>query len=65
MKNKQNMLDILEEIKNEMLVLEAPRKVLVLVDKAKNYFDDYAFEITDKIQDIESLACEIERMTED
>lgn len=65
MKYKQNMLDILDEIKDEMLALEAPQEVLALVDKAKDYFDDYAFEITDKIQDIKSLACEIERMTED
>ena len=65
MKYKQNMLDILNEIKDEMLALEAPQEVLALVDKAKDYFDDYAFEILDKIQDIKSLACEIERMTED
>ena len=65
MKYKQNMLDILNEIKDEMLALEAPQEVLALVDKAKDYFDDYAFEIREKSQEIEILACEIERMTED
>lgn len=48
MKYKQNMLDILNEIKDEMLALEAPQEVLALVDKAKDYFDDYAFEIREK-----------------
>ena len=65
MKYKQNMLDILNEIKDEMLALEAPQEDLALVDKAKDYFDDYAFEIREKSQEIEILACEIERMTED
>ena len=65
MKYKQNMLDILNEIKDEMLALEAPQEVLALVDKAKEYFDDYAFEIRENSQEIEILACEIERMTED
>ena len=64
MKYKQNMLDILNEIKDEMLALEAPQEVLALVDKAKDYFDDYAFEIREKSQEIEILACEIQRMTE-
>ena len=69
MKYKQNMLDLLQEIKDEVLALEAPEgdidRISGLIDKTKDYFDDYAFEITDKIQDIKSLACEIERMTED
>ena len=48
MKYKQNMLDLLDEIKDEVLALEAPQEVLALVDKAKDYFDDYAFEIREK-----------------
>lgn len=65
MKYKQNMLDILNEIKDEMLALEAPQEALTLIDKAKDYFDDYVFEITDKINEINSGIHDIERMTED
>lgn len=69
MRHKQNMLDLLDEIKDEVLALEAPAedidRISGLIDKAKDYFDDYAFEIREKSQEIEILACEIERMTED
>ena len=65
MKYKQNLLDILNEIKDEMLALEAPQEVLALVDKAKNYFDDYAFEVAEKNEEIKSLLYDVERMTED
>lgn len=65
MKYKQNMLDILNEIKDEMLALEAPQEVLALVDKAKDYFDDYAFELEAKNEEIRMLVDDIGRMTED
>jgi len=77
MKYKQNMLDLLEEIKDKVLALEAPQEdidiVAGLIYKAKDYFDDYAFEVTENIEGIkdkfnEILSSElynIERMTED
>lgn len=59
MKYKQNMLDILNEIKDEMLALEAPQEVLALVDKAKDYFDDYAFETIEDVEEIKDKMNEI------
>lgn len=69
MKYKQNMLDLLEEIKNEVLALEAHGEdvdiVLGLINKAKDYFDDYAFEVAEKNEEIRMLVNDIGRMTED
>lgn len=77
MKYKQNMLDLLSEIKKEVLALEAPQEeidvVAGLIDKAKDYFDDYAFEVTEDVEEIKdkmneiltSALYRIERKTED
>ena len=56
MKYKQNMLDLLEEIKDSVLALEAQAedidRISGLIDKAKDYFDDYAFETVEDVQEI-------------
>lgn len=77
MKYKQNMLDLLEEIKDSVLALEAPTedidRISGLIDKAKDYFDDYAFETIEDVEEIKdkmneiltSALYRIERRTED
>ena len=77
MKYKQNIIDLLEEIKDEVLNSNAQQEekdvIVGLIYKAKDYFDDYAFEVTENIEGIkdkfnEILSSElysIERMTED
>lgn len=63
MKYKQNMLDLLEEIKSEVLDLEAPEedidRISGLIDKAKDYFDDYAFETIEDVEEIKDKMNEI------
>lgn len=63
MKYKQNMLDLLEEIKSEVLDLEAPEedidRISGLIDKAKDYFDDYGFETIEDIEEIKDKMNEI------
>lgn len=77
MKYKQNMIDLLEEIKDEVLASNAPQEekdvIVRLIYKAKDYFDDYAFEVTENVEEIKdrmdeilnSALYNIERMTED
>lgn len=77
MKYKQNMIDLLDEIKDEVLALEAPAedidRILGLIDKAKDYFDDYAFETIEDVEEIKdkmnemltSALYRIERRAED
>jgi len=63
MKYKQNMLDLLDEIKDEVLALEAPAedidRISGLIDKAKDYFDDYAFETIEDVEEIKDKMNEI------
>ncbi len=63
MKYKQNMLDLLEEIKDSVLALEAHTedidRISGLIDKAKDYFDDYAFETIEDIEEIKDKMNEI------
>ena len=77
MKYKQNMLDLLEEIREKVLISNAlPEEKDIIVDsiyEARDYFNDYASEIAengeelkDKINQIlDSELYIIERMTED
>ena len=77
MKYKQNMIDLLEEIKDEVLASNAPQEekdvIVRLIYEAKDYFDDYAFEVTENVEEIKdrmdeilnSALYNIERMTED
>lgn len=77
MKYKQNMIDLLEEIKDEVLASNAPQEekdvIVRLIYEAKDYFDDYAFEVTENVEEIKDRMDEIlnyalyniERMTED
>ncbi|MBS6601367.1 MAG: hypothetical protein KH333_10220 [Clostridium sp.] len=77
MKYKQNMLDLLEEIKDKVLISNASPEekdiIVSSIDEARNYFNDYASEIAengeelkDKINQIlDSELYIIERMTED
>ena len=77
MKYKQNMLDLLEEIKDKVLVLNAPQEekdiIVESIYEARDYFNDYAIEITENIEEVrdkiyqilDSELYSIERMTED
>lgn len=67
MKDKKSMLDLLEKIKEEVLTLNAAEeeivKVVRLIDKTKDYFDDYTFEILESVEEVK--VNRIRRMVED
>lgn len=77
MRYKQNVIDLLEEIKDEVLASNVPQEekdvIVRLIYKAKDYFDDYTFEVTENVEEIKdrmdeilnSALYNIERMTED
>ena len=56
MKDKKSMLDLLEKIKEEVLTLNAAEeeivKIVRLIDKTKDYFDDYTFEILESVEEV-------------
>lgn len=67
MKDKKSMLDLLEKIKEEVLTLNAAEeeivKVVRLIDKTKDYFDDYTFDILESVEEVK--VNRIRRMVED
>lgn len=67
MKDKKSMLDLLEKIKEKVLTLNAAEeeivKVVRLIDKTKDYFDDYTFEILESVEEVK--VNRIRRMVED
>lgn len=67
MKDKKSMLDLLEKIKEKVLTLNAAEeeivKVVRLIDKTKDYFDDYTFEILESVEEVKVNG--IRRMVED
>ena len=77
MKYKQNILDLLEEIREKVLISNAlPEEKDIIVDsiyEARDYFNDYASEVTENVEEIKdrmdeilnSALYNIERMTED
>lgn len=77
MKYKQNGLDLLEEIKDKVLLLNAPQEekdiIVESIYEASNYFYDYADEIAKNVEEVKDKMNEIlnselysiERMTED
>lgn len=56
MKDKKSMLDLLEKIKEKVLTLNAAEeeivKIVRLIDKTKDYFDDYTFEILESVEEV-------------
>lgn len=77
MKYKQNMLDLLEEIKDKVLISNAsPEEKDIIINsiyEARDYFNDYASEVIENVEEIKdrmdeilnSALYNIERMTED
>lgn len=67
MKDKKSMLDLLEKIKEKVLTLNAAEeeivKIVRLIDKTKDYFDDYTFEILESVEEVK--VNRIRRMVED
>lgn len=77
MKYKQNMLDLLEEIREKVLISNAsPEEKDIIINsiyEARDYFNDYASEVIENVEEIKdrmdeilnSALYNIERMTED
>lgn len=77
MKYKQNMLDLLEEIREKVLISNAsPEEKDIIINsiyEARDYFNDYASEVAENSEEIKdrmdeilnSALYNIERMTED
>lgn len=77
MRYKQNMLDLLEEIREKVLISNAsPEEKDIIINsiyEARDYFNDYTFEVTENVEEIKdrmdeilnSALYNIERMTED
>ena len=77
MKYKQNMLDLLEEIREKVLISNAsPEEKDIIINsiyEARDCFNDYASEVTENVEEIKdrmdeilnSALYNIERMTED
>lgn len=77
MKYKQNMLDLLEEIREKVLIsnasLEEKDIIINSIYEARDYFNDYASEVAENSEEIKDKINQIldselyiiERMTED
>ena len=69
MKTKQGVIDLLTDVKEKVECLEGVEQseideILEAIDKVNDYFEDYSFEVNDKIDDIEIMLKEVKERTD-